>query len=1199
MLESAHLGQLQSILPKSLPTSAEQKDKPEVEARFGSFDYQREFRSEVTFGHYYRLRAHMEKLFPTAKQVMTRVDAYGRGYRIITQGTKKTYQRKALLRNINLLDYGVRIAASTESELTASDENFRGGVKTTRERTRTTYALSSAQSLLDGVIKGPRPLLALEMTEILMGRENYTNTYEVELEFYGQEEEISVFVQAIEAIYLLLRGSRLLYKLPEVTELNDSLYGRFRNSTRPYIDASILVAPRNVQMRDIVYGGLVGNQATQGSKGTTYAVSPKADGVRKMLVFFQNKVWSIYPPHEYNLLADFTPAEIRESPELQSVFASSVSKDKKTTLSGSMFDAEEISADGQYYILLIDTLLFRGTDARSSHYERRRQCIANFNLQLPALRVEVKKSYPVPTPEAFFRHVRTLLAEKADYQIDGLIFTPVDCVYNPESDKLPLSKRCVTTVPDVLKWKDPSMITIDFFIRRSREKGRVTLYSYDKKGGADKKGGMVEFTSTRPLFDPVTMVGDSLLTHGKEGTIIEYRWDDNVQQLLPFRVRGQRRVPNSLEIARANWNDIQKPVHRADICGDTLALAYRYHNRIKSILYSWLPVGSNILDIGSGRGGDVDKWKRLASPSGGKVIAVEPDQSNRSELISRVQQNGLRDSVTVLAAEGEDTQLITSTVSKHIPGGKVDAIVLMLSLSFFWKSSSNLDSLCATIKANLKVGGALLFLTVDGTSVLELFEPALHPERKRNHLTLATSSWSLHPPSPVLTSGRAVDIFIPGIVGEQREYLVMLNDLDLRLRAAGIVRERIHQATEEPLLGPDSLVYSSLYSYGAYRRGSAPHAPSATVTLSTIYGQLFETPTVEKLTGQPSVPLLPPPTLRRNRRYFDLLPPGTVGQLACTWVRYLLRIGTEKDGDSLLRAILTACYAEYQKTTSPVPEIHDPKATPAEQGKKTTERAKKEKERIEKQKTILNKARVSLAAQLSSQGEWERTNRGIFPLLTMQEIIDPTQVGKWGIDFTLQGLLAMLKSRHPLAEESYDLISRTFDVDLFIVTPQGSDNVIDDIDLHATTAVLSVPRQSIVLLRTESNPEEESKDDRTMHYEVLAIQTEQGPQTLFPREHPLINKLLTIFLDPREENDPTVLALRAPLSTVVDIDDQYTTAMVKALRSAKIGKNNLAEFFQRVKNIFAKSLLGTLIGSEDPAITIFTYNYRAIRGQLD
>ena len=132
-----------------------------------------------------------------------------------------------------------------------------------------------------------------------------------------------------------------------------------------------------------------------------------------------------------------------------------------------------------------------------------------------------------------------------------------------------------------------------------------------------------------------------------------------------------------------------------------------------------MKVGSTLLDIGSGRGGDLGKWKRFS-----KILAVEPSLEHIEELKRRLASHpDLKNKVRILNAGGEETDKISKAVREFF-GDRASNISLMLSLSFFWKEKKMFDALSETITQNLIPGGQFVFLTIDGRAVKELFTPS-------------------------------------------------------------------------------------------------------------------------------------------------------------------------------------------------------------------------------------------------------------------------------------------------------------------------------------------------------------------------------------------------------------------------------------------------------------------------------------------
>jgi hypothetical protein len=188
----------------------------------------------------------------------------------------------------------------------------------------------------------------------------------------------------------------------------------------------------------------------------------------------------------------------------------------------------------------------------------------------------------------------------------------------------------------VKKWKP--IMTIDFRVRRDAS-GKLNLLS-----GANKGQGEVPFAGGRYPWN-----GQAELTEDMDGKIIEFQWVNDSSTLptettisggafVALRERPDKLFPNNLKTATDVWTLINDPITLDDLEGTTMMLMGRYHNRVKN--YALADIAQNIqttvkvlLDLGSGRGGDISKWHRFK-----RVYAVEPDIENLREFITRKDQ---------------------------------------------------------------------------------------------------------------------------------------------------------------------------------------------------------------------------------------------------------------------------------------------------------------------------------------------------------------------------------------------------------------------------------------------------------------------------------------------------------------------------------------------------------------------------------
>jgi SAM-dependent methyltransferase len=630
--------------------------------------------------------------------------------------------------------------------------------------------------------------------------------------------------------------------------------------------------------------------------------------------------------------------------------------------------------------------------------------------------------------------------------------------------------KLLTNTPDVCKWKHPEDLTIDFLIEIKAEKyntRRLDLYVFDGETS-------VIFTGTErfPLSsDNIRMEGTKLnITESLNNKIIEFEWkkENNKIILQPRKYRSDKNNPNQKIVAEDVWEDIMDPIFIEDLVGDTPELAIKYHNTIKGDLYFEMGKKYNknftLLDIGSGRGGDIGRWKKFT----GNIIAVEPYKPNRDELIKRLNKSGINDRVTIVPLGGEKTVEITKAVKENIPGGKVDVISLMLSMSFFWSSKKHLEALVRTIVTNLKPGGTIIFLTIDGDSLEQIFEPI--NGKKVNEMKISGAKIHLYPElGPEW--GRPVDFELPGSIieeGGQREYIVHIQDFTERLSKFGFVLEKISKAIKPNLLlSEQNLLYTSLYSYGVYSNKNGSKLKEFNTNI-----ELPEIPKVKII--QLDKALEPLEVIVRLKGI--ALNDDSYAPVECTWFKgNVVRIATIGGENCFIHAILKSFYEKYQNDD----DSHN---------------------RIK----IANDVRYGLGTVLSYENPeypdytyWQTIGNGIYPKMIMLKMINP----ELKEDYSLQGLINLFNSKEYLNNEVYKFIAEIFKINVYIVkiTKNDIELVID--------RIYKPERPNIVI-----------SGDRT-HFEVIAIDVDGLFQTIFDDDDEFILSLDLKYPENKSENE--------------------------------------------------------------------------------
>ena len=728
-----------------------------------------------------RLLTHMQKNYPETieKSIVT---SYGDIRHIVTD-IHDIYENKVIIateRKTRLKDYykysndyGFVISISEEIPVQVNIQKL--VTTNVRQRDRHSFKLND--------------LYQLDLTKVYKTGEReaqgkmQADEYEIELEYLGDYKKLDLekLEDRILYIYTVLNESEFFITENQRTQLINEFNNIFKVPSQNTINKNITVKARNIQYRDLVFGGIVGN------KQTGYAISHKADGKDHYLITNKVGVWLVSSTG-LNLIVPYK-GKLKGTQELN-IFKCEVVD--FLTINNVIYD---------YYVLIYDCLVYKNENLMDLDLDERTWPIAQIIIHLDPLNKDnmyrfVEKKHTELTRENFFIIINQMYDEQAklEYPQDGFIFTPTG-KYNYHSDKLPLYKRQLLFYPDVCKWKPPPRITIDFRFLNNQ----LWVYnSYTRK----------EEPFTGSYIHPLSAIDEAFDNPEYQGKIVESEYDLVCKVLRPVKIRHDKDGPNQLDIAEANWNDLHDYIAEEDLSGETLTLVKKYHNQIKNILYNLptqyeplniqLKPNYTLLDIGGGRGGDLGKWEKSKV---GKVITVEPNNDNLNELYKRLQTSNV--DVVAINTVGEDTKQITQIVKQSV--GQVDVVSLMLSLSFFWASEAHLDALVQTIAANLKLNGYVVFLTIDG----DVLGPTTQHFNDASFTYYGDNGKGY---------GQFVRTKITGIVGTQWEFLVHLPDLTSKLEKYGIVLRDSRPATDEMLMSIPQQYYTSLFTYGYYQK---------------------------------------------------------------------------------------------------------------------------------------------------------------------------------------------------------------------------------------------------------------------------------------------------------------------------------------------------------------------------------------------
>jgi hypothetical protein len=448
-------------------------------------------------------------------------------------------------------------------------------------------------------------------------------------------------------------------------------------------------------------------ESYQKLKRSSYTVTNKLDGERFLLFFFNGCVYA------------------RQGEKV--VYITNCPKEFDNTL----IDTEFFK--GQFYFF--DCYKFQNKSLQRELLDQRLKLAEEAANTNPALFV-MKKFY-----KNLYKDTETLLETLPKEDNDGLIYTP----------------QQISQDYPVYKWKFPEKMSIDFRVIKVGQvdtKYKYYLCVYTPK---DQKGE----THFETEYGSANYISDVELENGK---IYEFMYDKSAKKFVLHRPRLDKDRPNFVNVAKDVFTDMVRPFESYKLLElFTPMFKFRkYHNAIKRDIINGFCKDRNILDLGIGRGGDIDKYKKADSR---KVFGVEPNPVNYEQLLQRfpeyantpkycivhpdvlathfcktcpvnqylcrqcdkdaheyaktrehvreeINQDTDTTMVELIKTEAQNTKQIVEKVG--IQG--VDVVSSFFSLSFFFfpTKPDDLKKLVQTISQNLNEGGYFIGTTIDG-----------------------------------------------------------------------------------------------------------------------------------------------------------------------------------------------------------------------------------------------------------------------------------------------------------------------------------------------------------------------------------------------------------------------------------------------------------------------------------------------------
>jgi hypothetical protein len=646
-------------------------------------------------------------------------------------------------------------------------------IELTRKKKRTTFPVKD---------------IKIDMTEVV---QNGDIKYEVEVEIDSTklEKNKQLFTQLVTII------DKFAPKFDEIIKFyNFCMTNGTKNNSDELIYGTVSRA-RDLKMEDITSCGILKN----------YSVSLKADGEYRFLIFHSSGIWLIYPKNMITRLGDMT----EEYPEDTIIAGEYITKSKLRT--------KNLILDSESVFIPFDTTVIKGVNVAEETYVYRREKMMEILRQESYIKINGvnkiyilhKKYYDITSPDLFYSSVKDIFEDrdKAVFNDDGLVFTPIYSAYVTNGSRVKFKDRVLSRYDDICKWKPAEKQTLDFLYEFNN--GNHIIKTKDRDIVDFKR----KHLSSKFRFENL----DSIKT--MSGSIVEFMpiaVENGIVRLKPSRLRSDKIFPNEYYIVENGYELLINPINETTLMGEDTVLMRKHHNNLKRELLTDVPRGSILIDFGAGKGGDITKWRNFS-----KVLAIEPNISYIREMEHRIDYYKVRDKVTILNARGEDTDIISQALVKFLPDDLANRRVyfsFMFSLTFFWESSQTLKSLTNTInKANdiiVEKDGEraeMLFITIDGKRTKNLLMK-MNTSSNSTHQIINLNTISLSHKE----GDKSMNISMSDsktVTETQKEYFVFIDQL---FEGIKYMSPRMLYATnrEDCVMSESEEIYTSLVIYG-------------------------------------------------------------------------------------------------------------------------------------------------------------------------------------------------------------------------------------------------------------------------------------------------------------------------------------------------------------------------------------------------
>lgn len=540
---------------------------------------------------------------------------------------------------------------------------------------------------------------------------------------------------------------------------------------------------------------------------SNYSVSIKADGLRCFL-YYDNEVYSIINTFIVNKIKNNLNKNI-----LKNIY---------------LLDCEYIKELDEYYVF--DILIHEGKDVTKLILKDRINLISQ---ELLNDNIKLKDIYNLNNNENIFKISKKIYNQKYNYNIDGIVYTPL---YEPYDNMF------------IYKWKPLEQQTIDFLIREvsSKNSNIKTFKLFVSSNNNKVKNYILKNKEYKELFPFITnknyyfpayfsptpsttfkvkLIKNKNNTYGnynniviKDNTIVEFFYDITEEKeeyrWKPYRFRLDKtegylenyykeiydvtKGPNSWKTAIDIFNYIKNPINENILFGDkninndyyinvkkrglNIPL-YKYNNYVKKYLYEkYLKKGNKVLDLAGGRGGDLFKIK-----NSNYVLHIDIENKLLAEAKNRYNRMDNKPDINFLKFNllGNDINKINKIKQKKNID-KFDLITCQFAFHYFCKDKKSIDFIIELINNNIKKDGIFMFTGYDGKIIFDLLKNKYYIDFNTNNNILFSKIIKKYDDKTFKNYGQTISVFIEKIGIPQDEYLINFDYINKQFKKYNI-----------------------------------------------------------------------------------------------------------------------------------------------------------------------------------------------------------------------------------------------------------------------------------------------------------------------------------------------------------------------------------------------------------------------------